>query len=152
MPQNAHSFLYYLLHFTLTFSQQRNVGILEKIVGSLTNASIANKAELRLQYQAQADVIGQLGDKVQRLVREQKQSSGISGTSKTVLIKLERAFARVQSRALALQQAVSRQQQQQQSAAAAAAASSQQQSDSNVMEEYQRQQQLQMQQDVRDDA
>lgn len=144
-----------LIHFILV--QQRNVGILEKIVASLTaggSAAVRNKSELQLQYKAQVDVIGQLGDKVRRLVQEQKSNSATSSSStttttmKTALIKLERDFERVQSRALSLQHSVTRQEQQ---AAASAAASRQQQesqNNNNAVEEYQRQMQLQMQQDV----
>jgi hypothetical protein len=135
---------------------QRNVGILEKIVASLTAntaASRTNKSELQMQYKTQVDVVEQLGDKVLRLCREQSvhtnnASTSSSSTTKTALIKLQRDFERVQSRAMALQQKVT------QTMAAAAAA---QQQDAEALssnnpnqayEDYQRQVQMQLQQDV----
>jgi hypothetical protein len=123
--------------------------------------------ELQMQYKAQVDVVGQLGDKVLRLCREQtvninnnsnnNSTTSSNSTTKTALIKLQRDFERVQSRAMALQQKVTiqEQQQQQQAMAAAAANEQQQQQDdaasnnpNQAYEDYQRQVQMQLQQDV----
>lgn len=104
---------------------QRNVGILEKIVQSLTVQSRQKQfkplsfhnEELSLQYKAQVDVVGQLEDKVRRLLSTMQQktdvtagssSSSNSDSSRTAVIKLQRDFERVQARANALIQGMTK--------------------------------------------
>ncbi|KAL7558395.1 hypothetical protein ACA910_003260 [Epithemia clementina (nom. ined.)] len=141
---------------------QRNVGILEKIVQSLTktttNSNKAsfrdnNKDELELQYRAQADVITQLGQKVHDLIHlhRQQQSSGTGTTAdsvlKTTLIKLERDFDRVQKQATALTQTVDRLRQQQQQKLSAVHQESSSSSGAAAYEQYQQQMQVQLEED-----
>lgn len=143
---------------------QRNVGILEKIVFSLTKATSKsstttfrgdNKEELELQYRAQADVILQLGKKVEDLIhlhRERIQKSPASADTavlKTTLVKLERDFERVQKQASALTKTVDRFREQQQ-----LASKQQNYNDGSegggggsVYEQYQQQMQIQMEED-----
>ena len=132
-------------HLLSLLSQQRNVGILEKIVHSLTQtnqrgASFQNRQELETQYQAQADVIDQLGNKVHNLISDQKKTER-NPTIKTTLIKLERDFDRVQKQANLLQATVQKIKEQR-------AATKQEVSENTALEEYQKQMQVQMQEDV----
>lgn len=61
-----------------------------------------------MQYKAQVDVIGQLQDKLARLLQQTKSSS--SSQKMIAVVKLQRDFERVQARALALQQNVTKMQ------------------------------------------
>eukprot|EP00523_Entomoneis_sp_CCMP467_P004290 CAMPEP_0168753234 /NCGR_PEP_ID=MMETSP0724-20121128/18822_1 /TAXON_ID=265536 /ORGANISM="Amphiprora sp., Strain CCMP467" /LENGTH=250 /DNA_ID=CAMNT_0008801559 /DNA_START=324 /DNA_END=1076 /DNA_ORIENTATION=- len=128
---------------------QRNVGILDKIVHSLmatsknNTPSSADRQELELQYQAQCDVISQLGSKVHKLIHDQQLTA--TPQVKQTLVKLERDFERVQKQATALQVSVTRMREQQQ----------QQGNNSNsdngegttAYEQYQQQMQVQLQED-----
>lgn len=104
---------------------QRNVGILEKIVQSLTVQSRQKQfkplsfhnEELSLQYKAQVDVVGQLEDKVRRLLSTMQQKADVSvgnsnsinsDSNRTAVIKLQRDFERVQARANALIQGMTK--------------------------------------------
>ena len=99
-----------------------------------------------MQYQAQADVITQLGEKVHNLLhshRERTQKSS-DPAIKTTLIKLERDFDRVQKQANALTSIVSRMKQQ-------TTVNDENQlnvNGSGAYEQYQQQMQMQMQEDV----
>lgn len=112
--------------FTLLRSSiftKRNVGILEKIVQSLTVQSRQQQfkplsfhsEELSLQYKAQVDVVGQLEDKVRQLLSTMPQKTDVtagynssSDSNRTAVIKLQRDFERVQARANALIQGMTK--------------------------------------------
>ena len=139
------------------FPCQRNVGILEKIVHSFTAGNLAfTNDELNLQYQAQVDVIGQLEDKVRRLINEANaNSSKASSTTTTAVLKLQRDFERVQNRAKALQEGVTKFRKEMSQKAAAARgthnnsfANEQEQAQQEALDYYE-QMQAQLQQDVR---
>lgn len=130
---------------------QRNVGILEKIVQSMTNQR--NTQEADMQYNAQVDVITQLAARVEEQLSNAKRKE--SGAAKTAIIKLERDFHQVQERVTSLQTSVSKMKQQQaakrQALAAAAASSDMNAASAETMgyEEFQQHMELQLQQDVR---
>jgi len=86
--------------------------------------TLTTPEELDLQYRAQVDVLKQLEDKVQRLLRQQQQqqsstsswgsaSGGGGGGGLGPVVKLQRDFERVQARSKALQGGVERLKQQQ---------------------------------------
>jgi hypothetical protein len=156
-----------IAHITHSFQfhhcPQRNVGILEKIVQSLTTPRPSNTnprnnnnaaAELEMQYKAQVDVIGQLEEKLLRQLQQQK-SAAVDKT-KTTLIKLSRDFERVQARAVQFQGTVSRWHKQQAASAASAAAVAQDADSSGAaasaaaasQQDYYEQMQLQLEEDV----
>jgi hypothetical protein len=130
---------------------QRNVGILEKIVQSMTTRK--NSEEAALQYNAQVDVISQLAAKVDRQLSTQKKAEK-NPTVKTSLIKLERDFNRVKDRVAALQESATKLRrqsaalQQQERQAAGVLADSNKTEESMGYEEFQRHMELQLQQDV----
>jgi hypothetical protein len=139
---------------------QRNVGILENIVASMTTSSSSSSgssrakgAELLAQYEAQVDVLEHLGRKVQRLLEGGGgggSSGGRSGGAGTARTKLARDFERVKAQAANLQERVARFQR----ATAAASASANfsgapSSSSSSGPDHYHQQVQLQLQQDVR---
>ena len=102
--------------FLLSYTQ-RNVGILEKIVQSMTGTQ--HSAETAEQYKAQVDVVAQLATRVEQQLSTAKQRT--ADTAKTALIKLERDFHRVQERVAALQESVTQMRAAQQRKAAASA-------------------------------
>lgn len=100
---------------------QRNVGILEKIVQSLTRASggsFYDTKELNMQFKAQVDVISQLETKL--LIQIQAAKDDGRHNKSTAVIKLSRDFERVQHQAVQYQEQVTRLHQQQAAVAAAA--------------------------------
>uniref|UniRef100_A0A7S3PAK1 t-SNARE coiled-coil homology domain-containing protein n=1 Tax=Amphora coffeiformis TaxID=265554 RepID=A0A7S3PAK1_9STRA len=131
---------------------QRHVGILEKIVQSMTatTAKGSNNREADSQYHAQVDVITQLAARVdQQLATAKRQETG---AIRTALIKLEGDFRRVKDRVAALQESVSKMRQQsaalkKQQAASAAAMDPNATEESMGYEEFQRHMELQLQQD-----
>lgn len=123
---------------------QRNVGILEKISHSLVT-STKNCPELDAQYRAQMDVLGQLEDKIRRLIDEQLIHS--SPQHQSTVTKLQRDFDRVQNRVRAMQSAVEKWKKQQHVKAASIAPTTT--ANTLTVEEQQYQLQLQLQQDVR---
>ena len=128
---------------SLFMLSQRNVGILEKIVQSMT--STQHSAETAEQYKAQVDVVAQLAARVEQQMSTAKQSN--NGQVKTAIIKLERDFRTVQERVAALQESVTKMRAAQQRKAAAAA---QEQKGPEAMghEEFQQLVQMQLQEDV----
>jgi hypothetical protein len=137
-------FFIFLLNFV-----QRNVGILEKIVQSMTNQR--NTQEADLQYNAQVDVISQLAKRVEEQLKAAKQKE--SGAAKTAIIKLERDFNQVQERVTSLQTSVTKMKQQQAAKRQAMAAAAVDMNDASPetmgYEEFQQHMELQLQQDVR---
>lgn len=132
------------------FPAQRNVGILEKIVQSMTTQK--NSEEAAVQYNAQVDVIQRLAAKVDQQLSTQKKLEK-NPTVKTALIKLERDFDRVKDRVAALQESVSKMRKQsaalrQQQAAAGVLNDPNKSEESMGYEEFQRHMELQLQQDV----
>lgn len=80
---------------------QRNVGILEKIVQSLTsNTKALQHKELEAQYRAQMDVLEQLQDKIMKLLQQQSQTTAVT--------KLQRDFERVKQRVTVIEDGVER--------------------------------------------
>ena len=131
---------------------QRNVGILEKIVQTMTATTSrgggGNNEETTLQYNAQVDVIAQLASRVEGQLATAKRAAG--GAAKSAIIKLECDFHRVQERVAALQESVTKMRQQaaalqQQQEERAAAGNSE---EAMGYEEFQRHMELQLQQDV----
>ena len=146
---------------------QKNVGLLEKIIQSLSRSP--NNPELTAQYRVQTEVLEMLQAKIEKLLQptttttsaaaaSTQQSSSSSVDQQTKLIKLKRDFERVRQRVQSLCDGVERLKQQQHTYdshlpaaaaasnisaanAAAAAATQQQQSEFERM-------QLQMQEDV----
>lgn len=102
----------------------------------MTGRNIHNE-ELNLQYRAQADVIGQLEDKLRRLISSQQQNS----SSNIALTKLQRDFERVQNRAKALTDGMARLQ-------AEKAKQPEPQVEQEEQTSYFQQMQIQLQQDV----
>lgn len=82
-------------------SPQRNVGILEKIVQSISGSSGSRANETIEQYEAQNHVLSQLEDKVDTMLRQQPAQN-------TAVVKLQRDFRRVQQRASQLQEAAAK--------------------------------------------
>jgi hypothetical protein len=80
-----------LSFFYLPFRQQRNVGILEKIIQTLNNSSSIE------MYHTQNHVLQQLEEKVKLLLLQQPKQN-------TAIVKLQRDFQRVQMRATQLQE------------------------------------------------
>jgi t-SNARE complex subunit (syntaxin) len=72
-----------------------------------SNNHSINNSELSMQYKAQVDVLGQLQEKIERLM-QQYQHLSTQDAQKNTLIKLKRDFERVQSRVSALQDAAER--------------------------------------------
>lgn len=103
----------------LLLYNQRNVGILEKIVQSLnvsSSGSSSNRASKETidQYEAQSHVLAQLEEKVKAMLLRVQQpaagapprnSSSSSAANHTSVVKLQRDFQRVQLRASQLQEA-----------------------------------------------
>jgi hypothetical protein len=120
---------------------QRNVGILEKIVQSMTASSQRRMLsdELSMQYSAQIDVLGQLEDKIRRQMKEQPAQATVQ--------KLQRDFDRVEARVKELQGAVERWKEQKKKMAAASAAANTH-TPAVTAADHERQQQLQLQEDV----
>jgi hypothetical protein len=139
------------------FGMQRNVGILENIVASMTTSSSssissrAKGAELLAQYEAQVDVLEHLGRKVQRLLEGGGGGGSSGGRSGTARTKLARDFERVKAQAANLQERVARFQRATAAASASAGAnfSGAASSSSSGPDHYHQQVQLQLQQDVR---
>lgn len=137
---------------------QRHVGILEKIVHSLTtgnnnnnNGRRVNREELESQYQAQVDVITQWGDKVHALIQDQNRKQPNSGHNnaqiKSTLDKLDRDVQRVQKQATALQNAVTRMREQQLQLRGTTYDYNKQDGGNAAYEEYKQQMQMQLQED-----
>jgi hypothetical protein len=135
---------------------QRNVGILENIVASMTTSSNnrSNGGELQAQYRAQVDVLDLLGRKVRSLLDNSLASATPAATA-TARTKLARDFDRVQAQAHNLQERVSRFQKATAATSASSAAggsassSSQRNNNATSADDYYQQVQLQLHQDVR---
>ena len=134
---------------SLFMLSQRNVGILEKIVQSMT--STQHSAETAEQYKAQVDVVAQLASRVDTQLGTAKQRT-TDATAKTAIIKLERDFHKVQERVAALLESVTQMRAaQQRKAAASASLRAQEQSGGQEAmghEEFQQLVQMQLQEDV----
>jgi hypothetical protein len=63
-----------------------------------------------MQYKAQVDVISQLQEKLTRLLQQSKSTFSSSSQKMAAIVKLQRDYERVQARALALQQNVTKMQ------------------------------------------
>ena len=118
--------------------------MLENIVQSLLARPNSRNTELDAQYDAQIDVIMQLGSKLGQQVAVGKAEAA----DKTVWIKLERDLDKIQNRVSTLQDSVERvralQAKHEQTLQDAAAAHT----DDDAAQDYEFQQQMQLQQDV----
>jgi hypothetical protein len=132
-----------LLVLLFAAAPQRNMGLLEKIVQSLT-ATTKPSPELGVQYKAQIDVLGQLEDKIRRLLQQTPPPKAAAPAQQWS--KLQRDFDRVQQRVTAMQSAVERWKKQQQSATAVHISSS---TPAATSEDQKQQMQLLIQEDVR---
>ncbi|GAX17463.1 hypothetical protein FisN_5Hu113 [Fistulifera solaris] len=101
-PSNSRTSNDSLSYISETLLQyQRNVGILEKILQSLTaNTKALQQKELEAQYRAQMDVLEQLQEKIMKLLQQQTQTTAVT--------KLQRDFERVKQRVTVIEDGVER--------------------------------------------